>query len=782
MTLCPVLFTGQSTFSFVLPTFAFRSFVPPQFAFDSTLGFPGEGPDDLWCVATANVGSLVSNPSAYGWNVDVACLQEVRLAAQNLQNAQTEAHDHSKHIFHGKLLVPKINAKGDCKVPHGGVAVLANQAKTENFAPSQDDLELWTRIHDTHRVVFVWHQVAPKIKILVISVYLHSGINPTNHDLNNGILQDIFQFTAGMGDIPIILCGDLQQEPQKYEAYQTLNVNQEWFDPMASWDEEGDLHRPVTYARNSKFDHQAEHDSSLDAILVNHVALTALSRIEVRYTEARQHTPVLAWFNWPEIYSKGEVIVRPAPLILGDIPQKDGSPDHAYIARCAENLWSEERAAKCSAACSETAWAAINDFAVDTLLAAGIVEVPHSVVKNRLQCSKLEQLKPVSWDHDLKPIEFWTDGSVIEAQSFWHTKGAFACVDDAGNLCSGPVYHLALTSYTSEFWAILKAFAMASGPCRIYTDCQTLVDPFHSLVHSRVVDPGWNHHSWWCWLWELIQKRLCFHTHPLELEWIPAHKSDNISVDRITDEFARSVGTSKRNIINNRLVDGLAKTCARNQLNENIFEQEQVQCEQEQVQWHVWLAQLAAALPQETTEEPEAPPEPEFDTVVDSASPPEAFRHKLPRAARALSASESPDFVRQVHGGTREDLLCRGRLSQRRWRGTSTVGDLVHGLACLQQFISLWGLDTDFKKSYCWALDLTQRRQLAQLPFLAVDQVRELGGTLSFTRRPYTGAFKVRAVALTSRWDRLKRSGAPLFQKFMSLASVFWPIVSGCKL
>lgn len=48
------------------------------------------------------------------------------------------------------------------------------------------------------------------------------------------------------------------------------------------------------------------------------------------------------------------------------------------------------------------------------------------------------------------------------------------------------------------------------------------------------------------------------------------------------------------------------------------------------------------------------------------------------------------------------------------------VGDLGTGLACLQRFLSLWNLDLDAGKSYCWALDTSQRKQLSQLPFLAV--------------------------------------------------------------
>eukprot|EP00438_Fugacium_kawagutii_P034760 Skav225372 [mRNA] locus=scaffold329:102549:105833:- [translate_table: standard] len=103
------------------------------------------------------------------------------------------------------------------------------------------------------------------------------------------------------------------------------------------------------------------------------------------------------------------------------------------------------------------------------------------------------------------------------------------------------------------------------------------------------------------------------------------------------------------------------------------------------------------------------------------------------------------------------------------------VSDLVQGLACLQRFLSLWHLDLDAGKSYCWAVTTAQRKQLSQLPFMAVSQAGELGGSLTFSRRHYVGSFKMRAERLGPRWERLKRSRAPLFQKYMVLSSVFWP-------
>lgn len=65
-------------FPFLLqPHFTFR-----HFAFDSTLGFPGEGPGDppVWTLISANIGSLNTATHWRAWNAQAICLQELVLA------------------------------------------------------------------------------------------------------------------------------------------------------------------------------------------------------------------------------------------------------------------------------------------------------------------------------------------------------------------------------------------------------------------------------------------------------------------------------------------------------------------------------------------------------------------------------------------------------------------------------------------------------------------------------------------------------------------------------
>lgn len=100
--------------------------------------------------------------------------------------------------------------------------------------------------------------------------------------------------------------------------------------------------------------------------------------------------------------------------------------------------------------------------------------------------------------------------------------------------------------------------------------------------------------------------------------------------------------------------------------------------------------------------------------------------------------------------------------------------DLAWGWSCLTTFFHLWNLRVDLGKSYCWGLTKSLRDQLACLPMELVPHARELGGALSFTKRQHTGLQLQRSSTLLPRWDLLRGSRAPLCQKFLALATVFW--------
>ena len=103
------------------------------------------------------------------------------------------------------------------------------------------------------------------------------------------------------------------------------------------------------------------------------------------------------------------------------------------------------------------------------------------------------------------------------------------------------------------------------------------------------------------------------------------------------------------------------------------------------------------------------------------------------------------------------------------------VQQLAQGWVSLQTFFELWNLETDISKSYCWATTDGLRKGLKAFPMTIVDHATELGGALSFSRKKHGDHLRKRLALLDPKWESLKKSTAPLPQKFQTLYTVFWP-------
>ena len=342
-------------------------------SFDSTLGFPGEGPQ-TWSCVSANIDSLATNPQCASWSDDLICIQETRVAQSNLKDTQCCIHSFNKEFYPGKLLDHTRQKNGVYRIPHGGVAILSDRTKTREFSPNDDSTGLWIGLFASTRVAAVWHQVLPKLKILCFTYYAKSWKQHTEdetHLLNDEVLGKIFEVASQFGDIPILVTGDLQSEPESFTSFQNAK-NRGWIDPLACFDQEGNSTRPVTFAQSSNFLDTEDHCSSIDAILLNQVAATALQNIEISHGEAKQHAPIRAVFHWPKIFIRGHVHVQPAPLILDDLPKdSNGAFDSDRIEQIGSRLWNENFVHRCNSDNDEITWKNINSFGVSILLASG---------------------------------------------------------------------------------------------------------------------------------------------------------------------------------------------------------------------------------------------------------------------------------------------------------------------------------------------------------------------------------------------------------------------------
>lgn len=106
---------------------------------------------------------------------------------------------------------------------------------------------------------------------------------------------------------------------------------------------------------------------------------------------------------------------------------------------------------------------------------------------------------------------------------------------------------------------------------------------------------------------------------------------------------------------------------------------------------------------------------------------------------------------------------------------SSSPAELALGYSTLCSFFSLWNLQVDLDKSYCWSLQAVDRSALDRFPMKSVLSAHELGGCLSFSKKINHGLQLARCNKLAQRWLRLERSPAPLILKLQALVSVFWP-------
>ena len=136
-------------------------------------------------------------------------------------------------------------------------------------------------------------------------------------------------------------------------------------DPLLCSNADGEVTRPITFAHNGDFQNSDTMISSIDGILLNHIAVNALQSMQVIYTDGRQHASIQAKFQWQRLKQKGFVLVKPAPLCFENFDSND-----AKLEKIARDEWNE-KFANAFQSSDDSTWQAINDCAVFTLKRAG---------------------------------------------------------------------------------------------------------------------------------------------------------------------------------------------------------------------------------------------------------------------------------------------------------------------------------------------------------------------------------------------------------------------------
>ena len=338
--------------------------------FDSTLGFPGEGP--RWSIRSANVDSFATNYNCLQWDADVFLLQEARIADSNIAEVQRKAGMCNLSLFCSQPLQKQRASNGTFRVPSGGTATCSHREFTQLFDEKMDISGQWAQLRASARVTATWHQVSTGVKLLAFNFYgiANAASERAKFTRNNDLLHMIFMIAAQFGDIPILLGGDFQMEPGMYPAVQLALDHWGWSDPLLSTDAQGDVVRPTTFFQHSSA-LAGEGESSIDGILMNRTALTALIDIRVLDHRDRQHRPVQATFAWDRIQQVGSIMQRPAPLHLDHVQRCNPDDPGCPVNTLGEQVWHGYEGDFSAARTADAKWEVFNHFATQLLLLNG---------------------------------------------------------------------------------------------------------------------------------------------------------------------------------------------------------------------------------------------------------------------------------------------------------------------------------------------------------------------------------------------------------------------------
>lgn len=318
-------------------------------------------------LVSANIGSMNTNQLWKSWQADVTCLQETRVGKTNHKTTQKNVEMLGLRPVFGDLLPGHWHQNGTTKTPCGGTAILGSSVCIEPFMPEHDQTGLYCDMFKTKRVVAAWYQVTRTIKGLFFSVYATTGASgdASIHAANDTLFEHIFLVAAQFGNIPIAIAGDFQAHPLSYSSISCACQLHGWIDPLTDTDHEGHLSRPYTYSKDCTFSGADEGCSSIDGVLLNHVAFCATKEAKVLEHFGRQRRPIQVTFEWSVIQQVGYVLCKFAPLDVSAVPCPKSSND-------TRELWNDQFALTYDSCPDiESKWSVINDYFQSTLINKG---------------------------------------------------------------------------------------------------------------------------------------------------------------------------------------------------------------------------------------------------------------------------------------------------------------------------------------------------------------------------------------------------------------------------
>ena len=217
---------------------------------------------------------------------------------------------------------------------HGGTAVLAREpGRVQRVEPM---LDVDHHLLDSGRSVLARVPYGNGRQ----SLYVSSFYGISNHykerelrDRNETLLSLTFQQAESLGEVPVVICADLNCDPSESATAAAALASGRWVDVGRSWHEaRGDI-PPATHSKSKRF---AEADTRIDVIFANREAWVAIRGYRERYDVAEgvwDHAPLEVEFDFERLEVEGDVVLTEPALDLTAVavPKDDDEEGQARL-------------------------------------------------------------------------------------------------------------------------------------------------------------------------------------------------------------------------------------------------------------------------------------------------------------------------------------------------------------------------------------------------------------------------------------------------------------------
>ena len=297
-------------------------------------------------LVSANVTSLNSQLEAVlTLPGSVLLLQETRLGEVGQRSMGARLRERGWQAAWGKPQ-PQLESSYNnsaWNVAAGGVAVLARRGLPLRLVPPHDDAErmLWETGRWCHATI---PYGSGRHLLHLMSVYGYTGSGkPDENRRNDDLLRDVLAVASTLGDVPIVVAGDFNTQPDHSAILLAAYATGKWHDVAASVAAAAGVTPAATcYNRSDR----SNGGTRIDYVLANSVAFTAVENLTlVQDSGVPTHLPLRLVLNLQPYAAQLLRVVRPLAYPI----------DHWAITLLVEDA--DSLAAACWAPCSSS-WTA----------------------------------------------------------------------------------------------------------------------------------------------------------------------------------------------------------------------------------------------------------------------------------------------------------------------------------------------------------------------------------------------------------------------------------------